>query len=69
LGAGLKSGVFVYTPDGSFNEFFSVNILQAEIITNIAFGVEPFDPGSLYCYGFTGRLYRVEVGIQGRALP
>jgi len=69
LGAGLISGVFVYTPDGRFNEFFSVNILQAEIITNIAFGVEPFDPRSLYCYGFTGRLYRVEVGIQGLALP
>ena len=38
-------------------------------ITNIAFGLEPFDPHSLYCYGFTGRLYRVEVGIRGRLLP
>jgi sugar lactone lactonase YvrE len=63
------SGVFVYTPDGRFHEFFSVNILEGEIITNIAFGVEPFDPDSLYCYGFTGRLYRVEVGIRGRRLP
>ncbi len=63
------SGVFVYTPDGRFHEFFSVNILEGEIITNIAFGVEPFDPESLYCYGFTGRLYRVEVGIRGRPLP
>ena len=63
------SGVFVYTPDGRFHEFFVVNILEGEIITNIAFGVEPFDPESLYCYGFTGRLYRVEVGIRGLPLP
>ena len=71
LGAGLKSGVFVYTPDGRFNEFFSVNIniLQGDIITNIAFGVEPFDPHSLYCYGFWGKLYRVRVGIRGLPLP
>ena len=69
LGAGLRSGVFVYTPDGRFNEFFSVNILQGEIITNIAFGAEPFDPHSLYCYGFWGKLYRVRVGIRGKALP
>ncbi len=63
------SGVFVYTPDGRFHKFFTVNILKGEIITNIAFGVEPFDPYSLYCYGFTGRLYRVEVGIRGRPIP
>jgi sugar lactone lactonase YvrE len=69
LGAGLKSGVFVYTPDGRFNAFFLVNILQGDIVTNIAFGVDPFDPQSLYGYGFTGRLYRVEVGIRGLSLP
>jgi hypothetical protein len=69
LAGGLTSGVFVFTPDGRFHEFFSVNIWQGEIITNIAFGIEPFDPRSLYCYGFTGRLYRVEVGIQGLTLP
>lgn len=63
------SGVFVYTPDGQFHEFFTVNIAEGDIITNIAFGVEPFDPESLYCYGFTGRLYRVEVGIRGLPLP
>ena len=63
------SGVFVYTPDGRFHEFFNVNILEGEIITNIAFGVEPFDPYSIYAYGFFGKLYRVEVGIRGRALP
>jgi sugar lactone lactonase YvrE len=69
LGRLFDSGVFVYTPDGRFSEFFVVNILEGEIITNIAFGVEPFDPESLYCYGFTGRLYRVGVGIRGRTLP
>lgn len=63
------SGVFVYTPDGRFHEFFTVNVLDGEIITNVAFGVEPFDPASLYCYGFTGKLYRVEVGIRGKPLP
>jgi len=63
------SGVFVYTPDGQFNEFFTVNIGEGEIITNIAFGVEPFDPYSMYAYGFFGKLYRVEVGIRGKALP
>jgi hypothetical protein len=40
-----------------------------DIITNVAFGAEPFDPYSLYCYGFTGKLYRVGVGIKGRPLP
>jgi sugar lactone lactonase YvrE len=65
----LDSTVFVYTPDGRLNELFAVNILQGDIVTNIAFGVEPFDPESLYCYGFTGRLYRVEVGIPGLPLP
>ena len=65
----FDSGVFVYTPDGRFNEFFSVNILAEEIITNIAFGVEPFDPYSLYCYGFWGKLYHVEAGIRGLPLP
>ena len=69
LGRLLGSAVFVYTPDGRLNELFTVNILQGEIITNIAFGVEPFDPESLYCYGFTGRLYRVEAGIPGLPLP
>lgn len=69
MGKLFDSGVFVYTPDGRLNEFFTVNILEGDIITNIAFGVEPFDPESLYCYGFTGRLYRVEVGIRGKALP
>jgi sugar lactone lactonase YvrE len=69
VGRLFDSGVFVYTPDGRFNEYFTVNILEGEIITNIAFGVEPFDPHSLYCYGFTGRLYRVEVGIRGLPLP
>jgi hypothetical protein len=69
LSGGLTSGVFVFTPDGRFNQFFSVNIWQGEIITNIAFGIEPFDPRSLYCYGFTGRLHRVEVGIRGLTLP
>jgi len=63
------SGVFVYTPDGQFHEFFTVNIADGEIITNIAFGVEPFDPNSIYAYGFFGKLYRVEVGIRGKALP
>jgi hypothetical protein len=63
------SGVFVYTPDGRFHEFFNVNILEGEIITNIAFGVDPFDPYSIYAYGFFGKLYRVEVGIRGKALP
>ena len=67
--ASLTSGVFVYTPDGELNPFFTVDLLGGDIITNIAFGVEPFDPHSLYCYGFTGRLYRVEVGIKGRPLP
>ena len=65
----FDSGVFVRTPEGSFGEFFTVSILEGEIITNIAFGVEPFDPLSLYCYGFTGRLYRVGVGIRGRPIP
>jgi hypothetical protein len=69
LGRLLDSSVFVYTPDGRLHEFFTVKILQGDIITNIAFGVEPFDPESLYCYGFTGRLYRVEVGIPGLPLP
>ena len=68
LGRLLRSGVFVYTPDGRFNEFFTVR-MPRDIITNIAFGLEPFDPHSLYCYGFTDRLYRVEVGIRGRLLP
>jgi sugar lactone lactonase YvrE len=65
----LTSGVYLYTPDGSLNEFFSVNLLQGDIITNVAFGIEPFDPYSLYCYGFTGKLYKVKVGIRGRPLP
>ncbi len=64
----LESGVFVYTPDGRFNELFTVRI-PGDIITNVAFGIEPFDPRSLYCYGFTGKLYRVTVGIRGRRLP
>jgi sugar lactone lactonase YvrE len=68
-GGGDDSGVFVYTPDGRFNEFFVVDVLGGEIITNVAFGVEPFDPYSLYGYGFTGKLYRVEVGIRGKTLP
>jgi sugar lactone lactonase YvrE len=66
------SGVFVYTPDAPdrpIQAFFTVDVLEGEILTNIAFGVEPFDPYSLYCYGFTGKLYRVEVGIRGRVLP
>ena len=69
LGRLLDSAVFVYTPDGKLNELFTVHILEGDIITNIAFGREPFDPESLYCYGFTGRLYRVEVGIPGLPLP
>ena len=68
-GSGRTSGVFVYTPDGRFNRFFSVNLCQLEIITNVAFGMEPFDPCSLYCYGFTGKLYSAAVGIRGRPLP
>jgi len=72
LGSGTKglrkSGVFVYTPDGRLNEFFSVQ-MPGNIVTNVAFGQEPFDPYSLYVYGFTGRLYRVAVGIKGRPLP
>lgn len=64
----LKSGVFVYSPDGRFSEFFSVD-MPGDIITNIAFGADPFDPYSLYGYGFTGRLYRAEVGIEGQPLP
>ncbi len=65
----FESGVFVYTPDGRFHKFFTVNVLEGEIITNVAFGIEPFDPSSLYCYGFSGKLYRVEVGIRGKPLP
>ncbi len=68
LGSGIKglrtSGVFVYTPEGQFNKFFDVQ-MPRNIITNIAFGREPFDPYSLYCYGFTGRLFKVRVGIRG----
>lgn len=64
-----NSSVFVYTPDGRFNEFFHVDVFEAEIITNIAFGVEPFDPYSIYAYGFFGKVYQVEVGIQGKTLP
>ena len=63
----LTSGVFVYTPDGKFNELFSVD-LPGDIITNVAFGKAPFDPHLLYCYGFTGRLYRADVGIPGQPL-
>ncbi|MFC1888736.1 SMP-30/gluconolactonase/LRE family protein [Thermodesulfobacteriota bacterium] len=64
----FSSNIFVYTPDGRFDKFLEVSI-PGDIITNIAFGVEPFDPFSLYAYGFTGRLYQVEVGIRGLALP
>jgi len=71
LGGGLEglltSGVFVYTPDGKLNRFLSVR-MPWDILTNVAFGVEPFDGVSLYCYGFTGRLYRVRVGIPGLPL-
>ena len=68
LGALLTSAVFVYTEDGRFNRYFSVSLL-GDILTNIEFGVAPFDPSSLYTYGFTGRVYRVETGIPGLALP
>ena len=64
----LTSGIFVYTPDGRFEEYVSVNLLR-DIFTNIAFGIEPFDPHALYAYGFTGRVYRIEVGIRGLTLP
>ena len=64
----LTSGVFVYTPDGRFDDFFSVR-LPADIITNVAFGKPPFETDALYCYGFTGRLYRARVGIPGRQIP
>jgi len=64
----LTSGIFVYTPDGRFHEFVSVD-LPMDIFTNIAFGIPPFDPLSLYAYGFTGRLYRIRVGIPGLGLP
>jgi sugar lactone lactonase YvrE len=68
LGALLTSAVFVYTEDGRFNQYFSVR-LPGDILTNAEFGAEPFDPYSLYAYGFTGRVYRAEVGIQGLARP
>ena len=64
----LTSGIFVYTPDGRFEKYVSVN-LPRDIFTNVAFGMEPFDPFSLYSYGFTGRVYRIRVGIRGLALP
>ncbi len=68
LGDLLKSAIYVYTPDGRFNPWVSVN-LPGDIFTTVAFGVPPFDPMSLYAYGFTGRLYRIFTGIPGRPLP
>jgi len=64
----LTSGIYVYTPDRRFNEFLTVRI-PGDIFTNIAFGKDPFDPDSLYAYGFTGSLYRINIGIPGRQLP
>jgi sugar lactone lactonase YvrE len=64
----LTSVIYVYTPDGRFNPWISVSV-PGDIFTNIAFGVAPFDPLSVYCYGFTGRVYRAFLGIPGRPLP
>jgi len=65
----LTSALYVLTPDGRFNPYASVNLLAGEIFTNVAFGVDPFDPYSLYAYGFSGKVYRLPVGIRGLALP
>jgi sugar lactone lactonase YvrE len=64
----FTSGIYVYTPDGRFNPWISVAIPE-DIFTNLAFGVAPFDPLSLYAYGFSGRVYRASLGIPGRPLP
>ncbi|MEW6443513.1 MAG: Ig-like domain-containing protein [bacterium] len=63
----LTSAVYVYTPDGRFHRYFAV-ALPGDIMTNIEFGAEPFDPYSLYAYGFTGKVYRIRVGIRGLPL-
>jgi len=64
----LTSVIYVYTPDGRFIPWISVAVPE-DIFTNVAFGVPPFDPLSLYGYGFTGRLYRASTGIPGLPLP
>lgn len=65
----VTSAIYVLTPDGRFNRYASVPLLAGEIFTNVAFGVDPFDPDSLYAYGFTGKVYRLRVGIRGLPLP
>lgn len=65
----LTSALYVMTPDGRFNRYASVDLLAREIFTNVAFGVDPFDPYSLYAYGFSGKVYRIPVGIRGLSLP
>lgn len=65
----LTSALYVLTPDGRFNRYASVHLLAGEIFTNVAFGVDPFDPYSLYAYGFSGKVYRFPVGIRGLPLP
>ncbi len=64
----LTSALYVLTPDGRFNRYASVNLLAGEIFTNVAFGLDPFDPYSLYAYGFSGKVYRFRVGIRGLPL-
>ena len=64
----LTSALYVLTPDGRFNPYASVNLLAGEIFTNVAFGLYPFDPYSLYAYGFSGKVYRLPVGIRGLSL-
>lgn len=65
----LTSALYVLTPDGRFNRYASVDLLAGGIFTNVAFGVDPFDPSSLYAYGFSGKVYRLPVGIRGLPLP
>jgi len=64
----FTSVIYVFRPDGEFIPWVRVTVPR-DIFSNLAFGAAPFDPRSLYAYGFTGRLYSVFTGIPGRPLP
>ena len=64
-----RSSLFVLPASGDPIAEILTFTMPRDLMTNIAFGVEPFDTESIYIYGFTGKLYRVRIGIPGRALP
>ena len=64
-----RSSLFVLSASGDPIAEILTFTMPRDLMTNIAFGVEPFDPESIYIYGFTGKVYAVRIGIPGRALP